>query len=355
MFRTGYALGMALAVLAPAARAQNVPAAPDRLMPAPYVAKQQVSGEIRIWGHGALGRRIDFIERLTEAWEEGFRKHHPGIRFDNKLKGTASAIGALCTGTGDIALMGREIWEPEVAAYKEVFGYPPLGVDVMTGSFNVRNRGYAITFFVNKDNPVRSLSLAQLDAMFSVERRRGHKPIRTWGDVGLGGAWKDAPINLYGLPIARGFADYLQDRIFLGSPFWNPTIREFADQPNSVSKTTDGAPRMLAALARDRFGIGYAGLVYEDPGTRPIAIAEADGGPAVAASLETVRDHSYPLTRIITLFLNRAPGRPADPKVAEFVRYILSREGQRTVEAQGEGYLPMLAPFAAREIEKLEK
>jgi phosphate transport system substrate-binding protein len=332
----------------------GVPPVAPSLLPPPYRPRRQVSGTIRVWGHGAYGKRLDFVEGLMNAWEDGFRAVQPGIRFENALKGTASAIGALYTGAGDVALMGREIWDPEIAAFKEVRGYAPTGIDVMTGSFDVRNRGYAITFFVNDANPVRALSLDQLDAIFSLERRRGHAPIRTWGDVGLTGAWKEAPITLYGLPIARGFAEYLQDRIFLGSEFWNPSIREFADQPNSVSKSTDGAPRMLAAIAADPHAIGYAGLVYDHPGTHALALSEHDGGKAIPPTIDSVRDHSYPLIRLITMYLDRAPGKPVDPKVDEFVRFILSRDGQQLVERKGEGYLPMLAPFARRQISKLE-
>jgi len=348
-------LAVALALFAPAqVAAEGVPRAAEAMLPAPYIPHQQVSGSIRIWGHGAFGRRIDFVEGLMDAWQRAFRERQPGVTFDNKLKGTASAIGALYTGAGDLALMGREIWKPEIAAFKEVRGYAPTGLDVMTGSFDVRNRGYAITVFVHKDNPIRHLSLDQLDAIYGVERRRGRAPVRTWGDLGLTGEWKDAPVNLYGLPIARGFAEYVEDRVFQGSQFWNPSIREFPDDKDSVSPTTDGAPRMLAALADDRFGIGYAGLVYGNPKTRVVPIAEAPGMLPVMPTLESVRDHSYPLTRIITMFIDKRPGKPADPKVDEFLRFILSREGQRIVEEHGEGYLPMLAPFAAEQLRKLE-
>ena len=323
-------------------------------LPPPYVPNRQVSGVLRIWGHGAYGKRLNFVEKLMDAWEADFRSRQPGVTFDNALKGTAAAMAGLYTGTGDIALMGREIWDPEIAAFKEVKGYAPTGVDVMTGSFNVRNRGYALTVFVNKDNPIKSLTLAQLDAIFGIERRRGHAPIRTWGDVGLTGAWKDAPITLYGLPIARGFANFFQDRVFEGSKFWKPAIHEFPDDKNSVSTATDGGPRMLAAMAADKFSIGYAGLVYSNPGAKVIALAETPQSKAVLPTIESVRDHSYPLTRLITLFVDKAPGKPLDPKVDEFIRYILSRDGQRLVERFGAGYLPMLKPFAAEQLKKLE-
>ncbi|RME96942.1 MAG: phosphate ABC transporter substrate-binding protein, PhoT family [Alphaproteobacteria bacterium] len=329
------------------------PAAANDSLPS-YVPRQAVSGTISIWGHGAYGKRLEFIEGLVSGWEEAFRAYHPGIRFKNRLHGTASAIGALYMGTGDLALLGREIWPPEIAAFEEVFGYPPTGIEVMTGSLDVRNKGYAIAIFVHKDNPIKGLTLAQLDAIYGVERRRGLAPVNSWGDLGLTGAWADRPINLYGLPIARGFAIYLQDRVFLGSQLWKPSLREFPDDPHSVSVETDGAGRMLATLAADPYGIGYAGLAYSDPGVKVVPLAEHAGEPFVMPTRESVADRNYPLTRIISLFINKPPDRPAQPKVAEFIRYLLSREGQDVVEREGGGYLPLPTAIAKREIEKLD-
>jgi phosphate transport system substrate-binding protein len=336
-----------LLALASSARAE------DFARPA-YVPQLRVEGTIRIWGHGAYGKSTDFIEGLTRAWEDGFRKHQPGIRFENRLHGTASAIGALYAGVGDLALMGREIWEPEIAAFREVLGYAPTGVDVLTGSFAVRNKGYAIVFFTHKDNPVSRLTLAQIDALFSLDRRRGGKEVRRWGDLGTGGAWRDKPIHLYGLPIARGFADYVEERVFLGGHRWNPSLREFADQPGSKGGATDGGQAMLDALAKDRYGIGYAGLVYRHPDVKPLAVAERPGGPFVQPTRDSVADRSYPLTRTITMFLNRAPGQPLDPKLKEFLRYILSREGQDIVAREGGGYLPVPPRVARQELDRLE-
>ena len=316
--------------------------------------RQKVSGTLSIWGHGAYGKRLSFVEGLVGAWEEGFRRHHPEIQFDNRLYGTASAIGALYTGTGDLALMGREIWPPEIHAFTEVLGYPPTGIDAMTGSFNVRNKGYAIVVFVHKDNPIEGLSLGQLDAIYGVKRQRDHGPVETWGVLGLGGDWARQEINLFGLPIARGFAKYIEDRVFLGSRVWNPSIREFPDDPNSVSVKTDGANRMLAELARYPRGIDYAGLDYDHPGVRALPLAETDGQKWVMPTQTTVGDHSYPLTRIITMFLNKAPGKAADPIAAEFLRYLLSREGQEIVCREGGGYLPLPEAVANRERRKLE-
>jgi phosphate transport system substrate-binding protein len=324
-------------------------------LPAAYEPQQAVSGTIRIWGHGAYDRSQDFIEGLVAAWEAGFNKHQPQVHFDNHLNGTAAAIGALYTGAGDLALMGREIWPPEVAAFKEVFDYPPTGVNVVTGSFNVRNRGYAIVIFVHKDNPLSKLTLAQLDAVYGIERRRGGKPVRTWGDLGLSREWRNQPINLYGLPIARGFAEYFEDTVFLGSHLWKPDLREFADERGSKGGATDGGQLMLNAMAKDRYAIGYAGLVYHNADVKPLALADEVRGPFVEPTEQSVVNHTYPLTRMITMFLNRAPGKSVDPKLKEFLRYVLSREGQEAVIREGHGYLPMLAPFATEELKKLEE
>jgi phosphate transport system substrate-binding protein len=340
--------GWLLCVLTAAGRAA------DNDLPPAYVPQQQVTGRIVIWGHGSLGNATDFVEGLTRAWEAGFGKIQPGVTFDNRLYGTASAIGALYTRTGDLALMGREIWPHEISAFEEVFHYPPTGIDVLTGSFDARNRGYAIVIFVHKDNPLSALTLAQVDALYGIERRRGGAPVRTWGDFGLKGEWRDAPIHLYGLPIARGFAEFIEDRVFLGSRKWNPQLREFADQAGSKGGAADGGQQMLNALAQDRYGIGYAGLVYHHPDVKPLALAETSKGPFVVPSQGTVLNRSYPLTRTIKMYLNRVPGESTDPKLREFLSYVLSREGQETVQREGRGYLPMLAPFAESELRKLD-
>jgi phosphate transport system substrate-binding protein len=156
------------------------------------------------------------------------------------------------------------------------------------------------------------------------------------------------------LPIARGFADYFQEAVFLGSRKWNPSMREFADEPGSRGGATDGGHKMLEALADDRYGIGYAGLVYRHPDVRPVALASRAGEPYIAPTRESVTDRSYPLTRVITMYLDRAPGQPVEPKLREFLRYVLSREGQQIVLREGQGYLPVIAPIAQKELEKLD-
>lgn len=322
-------------------------------LPPPYEPQAKVAGTIRIWGHGAYERKRDFIGELVNAWEQGFRQFEPGVHFENHLVGTAAAIGALYTGRGDLALMGREIWPPEAAAFKEVFGYPPTGIDVVTGSLDVRNRDYALVVFVHRDNPIRGLTLPQLRSIFAVPDRPGAHAAHTWGDLGLTGAWRNRPIHRYGLPISRGFARFFEQRVFGGAELWQPSLREFADLPGSKGGATDGGQRMLDAMASDPGSIGYAGLLYHNAELRPVALAERAGTPYIEPTRATVMDHSYPLTRMVTMFLNRPPGKPVDPKLREFLRYVLSRQGQQAVLRHGRGYLPVLAPSAALELEKL--
>lgn len=322
-------------------------------LPAPYEPEGTVAGRVRIWGHGAYDRKRDFIGALVRAWERGFNRFQPAVRFDNHLIGTAAAIGALYTGRGDLALMGREIWPPEIAAFKEVLGYPPTGVEVVTGSLDVRNRDYALVVFVHRGNPIKGLTLAQLRSIFAVPEEPAAPVARTWGDLGLTGPWRERPIHLYGLPISRGFARFFEQRVFGGQQFWRPSLREFADLKGSKGGATDGGQRMLDAMASDRDGIGYAGLLYHNAAVRPVALAERTGTPYIEPTRASVMDHSYPLTRIVTLFLNRPPGKPVDPKVREFLRYVLSRQGQEAVLRYGGGYLPILAPCAARQLERL--
>jgi phosphate transport system substrate-binding protein len=330
-------------------------AATDANIPSPYIAPaEKVSGRISIWGHGALAGRFDFIEALVKEWEKGFLRHHPDVKFENRLHGTASAIGALYTDSGDLALMGREIWPFEITAFKEVKGYEPTGIDVVTGSYKTRNRGYSIVVFVHKDNPVKGLTMRQLDAIYSVDRKRGGKPVRTWGDLGLTGEWAGKPVHLYGFSLSRGFADYLEDAVFLGGHRWNPEIQDFADLPGSLGGATDGGQRELDAMAKDKYGVALSGALYGNADVRPVAIAMDDGDDFVMPSEATVMDHSYPLTRIITMFVDRAPGKPMAPQLREFLRYILSYDAQEAVLREGGGYLPILAPEAARELKKLE-
>jgi phosphate transport system substrate-binding protein len=328
-----------------AVRAQSL----DHLLS--YQPAQTVTGTLRLWGHGSPG--TDFIGKLVKSWEDGFRRHHPGIRFDNRMYGTASAMGALYTGGGDLAILGREIWPVEIEAFERVLHYPPLGIDIATGSLDIRNMDFALNVFVHQDNPLAQLTLAQVDAVFGSEHRRGTRNIRTWGEFGLNGEWIDQPIRVYGFPVRRGFAIFFQDAALGGSHRWNCDLKEFPDIMKPDGSLLDGGQQILDALAQDRYGIAYSNLRYANPQVKPLALAAKDGGPYYAATKETLIERQYPLTRFITTFINRAPGQSVDPKVKEFLRYILSKEGQQEIVRDG-NYLPLSEAAARAQLKKLE-
>jgi phosphate transport system substrate-binding protein len=300
---------------------------------------------IRIWGHGALGH--DYIESLVVKWEAGFRKTHPEVQFDNELHGTASAMGSLYTGTGDIAILGREIWPVEVEAFEDVHHYPPLGVDVVTGSLDIRNKDFALVVFVNRNNPLKNLSLQQISYLFGAER----KPPATWGELGLTGDWAMRPIHLYGFEIHRGFGYYLEQRVMEGSSKWNPALMELGDVKQKDGSLLDAGQRIVDAIGADPDAIGYSSLLYKNPDVRPVPIGP-DGGPFLLPTHETIADHSYALTRSITAYIDRAPGKPADPRVEAFLRYVLSPEGQQAVIEDG-GYTALPPALAKAEAAKL--
>jgi phosphate transport system substrate-binding protein len=310
------------------------------------VAQQTIpEGPIRIWGHGALGH--DYIESLVVKWETGFRKTHPEVQFDNELHGTASAIGALYTGTGEIAIMGREIWPVEVEAFKDIHGYPPLGIDIATGSLDIRNKDFALVVFVNCSNPVANLSLPQLARLFGAEQ----PPPSTWGELGLRGEWATRPIHLYGFEIHRGFGYYLEQRVFNGSSKWNPTLVELGDIKQPDGSLLDAGQRIVDAVGADPDAIGYSSLLYKNANIRAVPIGPA-GGPFILATHQTIANHTYALTRSITAYIDRAPGRQADPRVEAFLRYILSAEGQQAVIEDG-GYTPLPPALAKAQAARL--
>lgn len=316
-----------------------------------YTAGGPVPGTIRVWGHGAWGR--NFMESLVQDWESGFRVHHPEVRFETSLLGTASAIGALYAGVGDLALMGREIRPFEIGAFRQVLHYDPVGIEVVNGSFDVRNKDFALGVFVNRENPISRLSLAQLDAIFGCEHRRGPKNIRTWGELGLSEEWKDRPIHVYGYQIWRGFADFFQDAVLAGSHKWNPGLREVLASKNPDGTEKDDGQVMLENLSQDRYGIAYCGMLYHHPMIKVLALGAGETGPWYEPSKENCIARTYPLTRVIVGFINRPPGKAVTPALKEFMRYILSREGQAAVLREGD-YLPLNAAVVQEQLRKLE-
>jgi phosphate transport system substrate-binding protein len=316
-----------------------------------YEPREKVPGVIRLWGHGSFKR--PFVRRLVAFWTKGFNRFHPECQIEEHLYGTSSAIPALFLGVGDLALLGEEILTEAVDSFERVKHYPPFGIEVATGSVDVRNFDYAQMFFVHHDNPLAQLTVAQLDAIFGAEHRRGPANVRTWDQLALAGEWAGRPITPYGWRIDDSFGMYLESTLLAGSHRWNPALHEFAHVYRADGTIYDHGQQILDALANDRFGIAVSNVRYAGPLVKAIAVAPRADAPAVGVTAETLINRTYPFARVIPFFLDRPPGRPVDPKLREFLRYILSREGQQDIVHDG-GYLPLSPEAIAAQLKRLE-
>ena len=313
-----------------------------------YVPGAQIAGTLIVWGNDGM---VD----LQKRWEDGFRKYQPGIEFDDHLYSTATGIGGLYAGHADLAYMGRDSWQVENLGFTKTFGYDPTRFVATTGAYDVEGKTFPMVVFVNKDNPLKGLTLQQLDAVFGTERRLGApKNIRTWGDLGLTGDWADKPIHLYAYTNDSGFGVFFSAAAMAGSTRWNCDIQQFDNIMDSAGKTiTPAGKRIVTALAQDKYGLAYSGIRYATSEVRPLFIAASADAPYIAPTRENTVNRTYPLIRDIPIYINRAPGRPIDPKVREFLSYIFSREGQEAVSHEGD-YLPLTVDLVKQQRELLK-
>ncbi len=276
-----------------------------------YEKTNGVSGSIKSVGS-------DTLNNVMALWTEGFSAVYPSVKPEVEGKGSSTAPPALIEGTSQFGPMSRSMKDKEVDAFEEKFGYKPTQLKVAVD---------ALAVFVHKDNPIASLSLQQLDAIFSKNRNGGYeKDIATWGDVGLTGEWADKPISLYGRNSASGTYGYFKDvAMFEGD--YKDTVKE---QP--------GSSAVVQGVASDPYGIGYSGVGYKtaDVLTVPLSV---EGGDAFEANSDNAYSGDYPLARFLYVYINKNPNEDLDPLRAEFVKYVLSKEGQEAVIK--DGYYPI--------------
>ena len=351
-------LSTTIGLLTIPAYAQNLDSLP------PYQPQQKVAGVLRACGGP---------DKLLRLWETGFLKIQSWAHFRDEMYSTAQAIGGLYTGTCELGLMPREAWLIEKIAYNSIFGYEPFGVSVATGPFgDVPGDGsQGEVIVVNKQNPITRLTLKQLDGIFSTERTGGFRgmkwstasarsakeDIRTWDQLGLTGEWSGKEIQTYGFDLTpNGFSVAMERLVFHGGDKWNPNYREFFKREPTVSGDQPAGTGQIEAVARDPYGIAYASgmdLVLKNPQVKPIAISVSEAGPYIEPTRETYQNRTYPLTDEFFIYVNRAPGKPMDPDVKEFLRYVLSRQGQEVV-AQDGSYLSLTPQLVREQLQKLE-
>lgn len=331
-----------------------------------YRPAQQVSGLIRDYGFGLGG--------VLAQWEEAFRKVQPGVTFKDTLPTSDAAFPGLVTYQADLGFDGGEPAITEALSFYETRGYPASFVTIASGAFDTEGKSNGPVVFVSKDNPLTQLSIDQLDGIFGSARngtldgfvwspagaRGADKDIRTWGQLGVQGDWSDKPIQTYGHG-PSGTTRFFSLHVIGNTEKWNPNYRAYVETGSKQIAAVDKAEQRLGArwmlgneLAHDPYGIGWSTMSQAKgiPGIKLVAIAPRGGGPAVMPSQKSFQDRSYPLVRSIYVYFDRKPGTPLDPKLKEFLRFILSAPGQLLVSQAG--YLPLPADAVARERAKLD-
>jgi phosphate transport system substrate-binding protein len=289
-----------------------------------YQSKSGISGNLKSIGS-------DSLNNLMTLWSEGFRSQYPNVQIEIEGKGSSTAPPALVAGTANFGPMSRPMKGAEIDAFEKKFGYKPTAI---------RTAVDALAVFVHKDNPIQCLSLQQVDAIFSKTRKGGAaKEARTWGDLGLTGAWASQPISLYGRNSASGTYGYFKEvALFDG------------DYKDSV-KEQPGSSTVVQGVASDRFGIGYSGVGYKTADVRSVPIAATAGETCFEASAGNAYSGEYPISRFLYIYLNKAPNTALDPLRGEFVRFVYSKQGQEGVVK--DGYFPVPSTIAAEDRAKL--
>lgn len=302
---------------APAASSEQ-DARVDPELPA-YEPVSGISGSLSSVGSDTLNNQMTL-------WAEEFKRFYPNVNIQIQGAGSSTAPPALTEGTANVGPMSRQMKEQEIQAFEQKYGYKPTAVGVAID---------ALAVFVNKDNPIAGLSIPQVDAIFSATRTcGGSQDLTRWGDLGLEGDWANRPIQLYGRNSVSGTYGYFKETALCKGDF-KANVNE---QPGSAS--------VVQSVSTGLNAIGYSGIGYVTSGVRAVPLSQTEGGEFVPADPVHAIDGSYPLSRLLYVYVNRAPNQPLAPMEREFFRMVLSRDGQMVVAK--DGYIPLPAPVAAR-------
>lgn len=288
-----------------------------------YKAVSGVSGNLNSMGS-------DTLNNLMTLWAEGFKKAYPNVNIQIEGKGSSTAPPALIEGTAQIGPMSRLMKADEIDAFEKKYGYKPTEVKVAID---------ALAVFVHKDNPLKGVTMKQVDSIFSKTRKRGGEDISDWGQLGLE-PWKGRAISLFGRNSASGTYGFFQEHA-LSKGDYKPTVKE---QP--------GSSAVVQGIGADPYAIGYSGIGYKTSGVVALPVA-GDDGKFYEANYDNCLSGDYPLARFLVVYVNKKPSAPLDTLTLEFLKYVVSKEGQTIVEK--DGYYPMPAEVAAEVTESLAK
>jgi phosphate transport system substrate-binding protein len=357
--------------------------APDLSQIPPYKKEYDLTGSLRIAGSELKG----VVDKLVE----GFQKFQPAAKIStNYMTSSEGALGMMYGGASDVAPMGDDAKIPDQMPFFNARGYVPTEISIATGGYNMRGVLFAWAVFVNKDNPLTQLSMDQLDGIFGSERSGGweigakadnnllytakyargpEKNIRTWGQLGLKGEWAGKTIMTHGY-VAPGFATSFQRMVLHWSNKWNPNYMEYVEWKEATNDAAGNAARsqrMYERVSQDKYAIGWGALMHIQgtcvnpdgtkcpgyPNLKVLAISATPGGPAIEMTKDNVANRSYPLTRDAYIYVDKAPGRAMDPRVREFLRFVLSREGQEIIQKNGP-YTAIPADYVREQLKKLD-
>lgn len=273
----------------------------------------------------------DSMNNLMTLWAEGFLGMYPNVQIEIEGKGSSTAPAALIAGTAQFGPMSRAMKGGEIDTFEKRYGYKPVAL---------RTSIDVLAVYVNKDNPIKGLTLQQVDAIFSSTRRGGAAgEIRTWGEAGLSGAWANLPISLYGRNAASGTYGFFKENALFGGDY-KDAVKE---QPGSSS--------VVQGVASERSGIGYSGIGYRTADVRAVPLAREAGQEFYEAVAENAYTGNYPLARFLYVYINARPGQELDPVRREFIKYMFSRQGQEDVVR--DGYFPVDANIARETLNSL--
>lgn len=290
-----------------------------------YVKVTGVTGNVNSIGS-------DTFNNLMTLWAEGFRKQYPQVKIQIEGKGSSTAPPALIEGTAQLGPMSRAMKSTEIDSFERKFRYKPTAFPVAID---------ALAVYVNKDNSVQGLTMKQVDAIFSKTRRHGAPEILDrWGQLGVTGEVGAFPISIYGRNSASGTYGFFKEYALKNGDYKD----EVKEQPGSAS--------VVQSITEDQAGIGYSGIGYLTSGVRVLPLAEKEGAPFVAPTQTNAMNGSYPLWRHLLVYVNKAPNKPLDPLVKEFIKFIYSKEGQAIVIK--DGFFPLPQTVIEKELSKLE-
>ena len=320
MFWLVVVLALGVAVAVPVVAQVKV----DETLPS-YKAVSGVSGNVSSVGS-------DTLNNLMTYWAESFSKFYPSTKVQIEGKGSSTAPPALISGTAQLGPMSRAMKGTEIDQFEKKYGYKPT---------QIRTAVDALAVFVHKDNPIKCLTVPQVDAIFSKSRRHGAKDdITAWAQLGLTGDAASRPMSLYGRNSASGTYGFFKEHALKNGDF-KDTVKE---QPGSAS--------VVQGITVDRYAIGYSGIGYATAGVRAVPLAEKEGGKCVEATAYNSYAGTYPLARFLYVYVNTAPGKALDPLTREFLKLALSKDGQQDVVK--DGYFPVPSTVAKEELSKIQ-